>query len=78
MSPARIASLTQPFLVVALGLFVLFFIYGWLSSEDYEDDEFTVTITYDCERVLNERNYPSEVLNECLELRNEIQRRNNH
>ena len=78
MTPARAASIAQPIVVMLLGFFVLLFIYGWLSSEDYDDDEFVVTITYDCERVLNERNYPTEVLNECLELRDEIKRRNNH
>jgi hypothetical protein len=66
----------QPMLVLLIGVFVFSVLYGWVSSDDYEDDEFTVTITYDCERVLTERDYPTEVLNECLELRDEIKRRN--
>ncbi len=66
----------QPVVVLLLGTFVLVFIWGWMSNDDYEDDEFSVTITYDCERVLNERNFPTEVLTECLELRDEIKRRN--
>ncbi len=76
MSPSRAFSLVQPVMVLLLGTFVLVFIWGWMSNDDYEDDEFSVTITYDCERVLNERNYPAEVLAECLELRDEIKRRN--
>ena len=76
MNPLRAFSLMQPVVVLLLGIFVLVFIWGWMSNDDYEDDEFSVTITYDCERVLNERNYPAEVLAECLELRDEIKRRN--
>lgn len=76
MNPNRLVSLMQPMLVLLIGVFVFSVLYGWVSSDDYEDDEFTVTITYDCERVLTERDYPTEVLNECLELRDEIKRRN--
>ncbi len=76
MSPSRAFSLVQPVMALLLGTFVLVFIWGWMSNDDYEDDEFSVTITYDCERVLNERNFPTEVLTECLELRDEIKRRN--
>ena len=76
MNPNRIASHIQPFLNVLLVVFIIVFIYGLLSNDDYEDDEFTVTITYDCKRVLTDRDYPTEVLQECLELRDEIQRRN--
>ena len=76
MSPNRISSLMQPFLNVLLVVFMIVFVYGWLSDDDYADDDFSVTITYDCNRVLTERSYPTEVLQECLELRDEIQRRN--
>lgn len=76
MTPARASSIIQPFLSMLVLLFLLMLVYGWLSNDDYEDDDFTVTITYDCTRVLTERSYPSEVLQECLELRDEIQRRN--
>lgn len=76
MSPHRISLMIQPFLNVLLGVFVIAFLYGWLSNDDYADDDFSVTITYDCNRVLNERNYPAEVLTECLELRDEITKRN--
>lgn len=76
MNPHRLSSQIQPVLNVLLMVFVIVFFYGWLSSDDYEDDDFTVTITYECSRVLTERNYPTEVISECLELRDEIQRRN--
>lgn len=76
MNPNRISLQMQPFLNALLAVFVIVFLYGWLSNDDYEDDEFSVTITYDCKRVLTDRDYPTEVLSECLELRDEIQRRN--
>ena len=76
MNPNRILSLIQPVVNVLLVIFLIGLAYGWLSSDDYEDDEFTVTITYDCKKVLTDRDYPTEVLQECLELRDEIQRRN--
>jgi nitrogen fixation-related uncharacterized protein len=76
ISPSRVSTLLQPVLVLMLGLFILLFLWGIMSHDDYEDDDFTVTITYDCERVLHDRNYPGEVLKECLDLRDEIKRRN--
>lgn len=76
MSPARAASLMQPVIVLMAGLFVIALLIGWISNDDYEDEEFTVTITYNCERVIAERNYPPEVLTECLELRDELARKN--
>lgn len=78
ITPARFVSMLQPVIVLLAGMFVLLFIWGLVSNDDYEDDEFSVTITYDCEKVLHERNYPSDVLQQCLELRDEIQRRNHH
>jgi len=76
MNPNRILAVFQPFLHVLIIIFLVVLFYGWLSNDDYEDDDFTVTITYDCRRVLTDRDYPTEVLQECLELRDEIQRRN--
>ena len=76
MNPNRLLTVFQPVLNVLLVVFLITLVYGWLSNDDYEDDDFTVTITYDCQRVLTERDYPTEVLQECLELRDEIQRRN--
>lgn len=76
ISPSRASALLQPVMNVLLVVFIIGSLYTWLHSEDdYEDDDFTVTFTYDCNRVLTERNYPSEVLGECLELREEIKRR---
>lgn len=76
MNPGYISSQFRPVLGVLLGVFILTFIYGFLSNDDYEDDDFTVTIIYDCKRVLTDRDYPTEVLQECLELRDELARRN--
>lgn len=76
MNPNRILAVFQPVLTVLLAVFILVFIYGWLSNDDYEDDDFTVTLTYDCRRVLTDRDYPTEVLKECLELRDELTKRN--
>lgn len=76
MNPNRILAVFQPVLTVLLAVFILVFIYGWLSNDDYEDDDFTVTLTYDCRRVLTDRDYPTEVLKECLELRDELTTRN--
>ena len=76
MNPNRLLSVLQPFINALLVIFLVSLAYGWLSKDEYEDDEFTVTLTYDCKQVLLERDYPTEVLQECLELRDEIQRRN--
>jgi len=76
MNPNRLLAVLQPFINALLVIFLVGLAYGWLSNDEYEDDEFTVTITYDCKHVLLERDYPTEVLQECLELRDEIQRRN--
>ena len=76
ITPARLSALMQPVLVLMLGLCVLLFIYGIMSNADYEDDDFSITITYDCEKVLTDRDYPSQIVKECLELRDEIKRRN--
>ena len=76
MNPHRLSSQIQPVLNVLLLVFVIVFIYGLLSNDDYEDDDFTVTITYDCKKVLTDRDYPTEVLQECLELRDDLAKRN--
>lgn len=74
MSPNRMSAIIQPFLNVMLILFIIGLFITWLQSDD-EDDEFSVTITYDCVKVLTERDYPTEVLKECLELRDELNKR---
>ena len=77
MTPNRMLALMQPMLQVMIILFVFGALYTWAShdSEGEEDNEFSVTVTYDCTRVLRTREYPSEIISECLDLRNEIQRR---
>lgn len=77
ISPSRTADLLKPFIVVLGIIFLLGLFYSWISDDGYEDDDFTITITYDCERVITGRDYPNEVLAQCLDLRNEIKRRNN-
>ena len=76
MNPSRLSALMQPVLHVLIALFVIGCIVSWLHSDEYEDDEFSVTITYDCNRVLTDRNYPAEVISECLEIRDELARKN--
>ena len=77
MNPNRIADILRPVLVVLGCIFILVLIWGWIVNDDDEDDEFTVTITYNCDRVITGRDYPNEVLSQCLDLRNDIKRRNN-
>jgi len=78
MSPNRIVELIKPIVIILMCVFLVGLIYGWITDNDYDDD-FTVTITYDCDRVLgNQRDYPVEVLQECLELRDEIKTRNHN
>jgi len=78
MSPNRIVELIKPALIILMGVFFVGLIYSWITDNDYDDD-FTVTITYECARVLaNQRDYSVEVLQECLELRDEIKARNHN
>lgn len=72
LNPNRLLEVIKPFVVLLGGVFILVFLYGLMREDEYEDSEFTVTITYDCNRVLTERNYPSEVLGECLDLKKEL------
>jgi nitrogen fixation-related uncharacterized protein len=77
IDPNRISDLLRPIVVVLGAIFIIVMLWGWISNDDYEDDEFTVTITYNCDRVITGRDYPNEVLSQCLDLRNDIKRRNN-
>lgn len=78
MSPNRIFEVVKPFFVVGLGIFVLSVVYSVMMNNDY-DDSFEVTFSYDCNKVLfADRDYPSEVVAACLELRDEIKARNRH
>jgi hypothetical protein len=68
MSPNRIADLLRPIMVVLVGLFVLGFLYS-LVTNDYDSEEFTVTITYSCNQVLSKVNdYPDQVVDMCKQL----------
>jgi hypothetical protein len=76
MNPHKISSLMRPFLEVLAGIFIVGCIVTWISDDSEYDDDFSVTITYDCKRVLTERDYPTEVISECLDLKNELARKN--
>lgn len=77
IAPSRMVSFMKPVLTILLIIFFIGFLVTWLSTDE-EDDDFSVTITYDCARVLAERGDPPEVIAECLELQDEIKGRNRH
>ena len=58
--------------ILAIGVFawlLCFAIYGWVMSNDY-DEEDSVTFTFYCSTVLaNKTSYPAEVVTACNELR---------
>ena len=65
---SRINETIKPVAAIVSFVFFLLFTYGYLSNEEY-DDEFTVTITYDCEEVLNFKNdYPDQAVKLCQQL----------
>jgi len=69
MSPNRIAEFVKPFLVLISVLFVLVFFYGVLTGED-DDNDFTVTVVYDCNTVLaNKNDYSNSLVDTCERLR---------
>ena len=71
ISPNRQSELLKPFLVIFLVIFVCVQIYHFLFDEE-EDDDFSVTVTYDCKLVLENRNaYPDRVITLCEQLRDE-------
>jgi hypothetical protein len=72
MSPNRTSELVKPFLAVMIILFIGSQIYNVLFGEE-EDDEFSVTVTYDCRLVLDNRNnYPDRVITLCEQLRDSL------
>lgn len=69
MSPNRTLELIKPILVLFAIIFVLQIAYRAIFNDD-EDDEFSITITYDCHAVLENRNYYSgQLVDMCEELR---------
>lgn len=69
LSPNRTSELLKPFLVILFVTFVIVQLYNIFFVEE-EDDEFSVTITYDCKMALENRNiYPERVVVLCEQLR---------
>jgi len=69
MGPNRIVELIKPFLILSLVLFLVVFFYGVVTKDDYDND-FTVTVTYDCTIVLANRNdYTNSLVDTCERLR---------
>ena len=69
MSPNRLAELIKPFLVLISVLFVLVFVYGVLTG-DHDDNDFSVTVVYDCNTVLaNKNDYSNSLVDTCERLK---------
>jgi hypothetical protein len=72
INPNRTAELIKPLLAFVVIIFLLRFTYSLIMRED-EDDEFSVTVTYNCRAVLENRNYyPGQVVDMCEELRRSL------
>ena len=72
INPNRTAELIKPILAFIAIVFLLHFVYSILIRED-EDDEFSITVTYNCKVVLENRNYyPGQVVDMCEELRRSL------
>jgi hypothetical protein len=67
----------SPFITILFFIFFIGLILSWISEDD-SDDDFSITVTYDCNRVLNERSEASDIIKECLELQDEIKGRGRH
>jgi len=68
MSPHRMSDLMRPVLLVMLMLFGVVLIYGFLTKDD-DDNDFSVTVTYDCNIVLDKKSdYPGAIVDMCEQL----------
>ena len=68
LNPNRVSSFLEPILKILIFIFVVNFIYNWLTT-DYEEDD-TVTITFRCKQVLDmPDHYPDFVVKQCKELK---------
>ena len=68
MNPNRVADLLRPVMLVLVVMFVLALVYG-IVTNDYDSEEFTVTVTYSCYNVLDKQNdYPDQVVDMCKQL----------
>jgi hypothetical protein len=71
MNPNRTSELIKPLLAFVFLIFVLHMVYDMVMRD--EDDSFSVTITYDCRAVLENRNYYSgQIVDLCEELRRSL------
>jgi hypothetical protein len=72
INPNRTAELIKPILILTTIIFLLHLAYTIFIRED-EDDDFSVTVTYNCKPVLENRNYyPGQVVDMCEELRRSL------
>lgn len=72
MNPNRTFELIKPFLALVLVLFVIHLLYNFIM-DDNDDNDFSITITYDCHAVLENRNYYSgQIIDMCEELRRSL------
>jgi predicted lactoylglutathione lyase len=70
MSPRYINELLKPLIVVFGAIFLLMVLYGFLTNEEYEDDDDTVTVTFNCTQVLSDQtHYQDFIVNECREIK---------
>lgn len=69
MAPDRVGNIIMPIVGIAAFVFLVTFVYGVLSHDEFDDDD-TVTITFNCSQVLSaEIQYPTFVVEQCRKLR---------
>lgn len=65
----RIGSAFMPIVTVAAFVFLVTFVYGVISHDEYDDDD-TITITFKCSQVLNfPEQYEAFVVEQCRKIR---------
>lgn len=67
----RIGGVFMPIVLVVMFVFLVTFVYGVVTNKAYEDEDDTVTITFNCGQVLAmEEQYPPFVVTQCKKLKN--------
>jgi hypothetical protein len=67
----RAVSFLGSILPYGFGLLMILTIWGYMSQEEYNDDEITFTVS--CKTVLSDMDhYPNYVLNYCMDRRSEL------
>jgi len=70
MSPRYINELLKPLMIVFGAIFLLMILYGFFANEEYEDDDDTITVTFNCTQVLSDQtHYQDFIVNECREIK---------